>query len=161
MMPSATVDEALRALVSDALRKELPAQLREVLPALLREVLLALSKEHRVEHVGGVARVSAIEGDLLTVKQVAAFLDVSEPTVRRWINKGDLPANHVGPRHLLRVRRADLEKFLRSDRQQAPGVQAADVDAEAAKIVAYTRSRPRKNERAPRTRPAAPHQTGE
>lgn len=153
VMPSGTIDEAFRAAVHEALRLALPAVLHEVLPAVFRELL--------VDQASGEVRDPVTDGDLLTVEKVAAILDVSKPTVRRWIQTGVLPACYVGPRRLVRVQRADVERFLISGRQHAQSAPASDLDAEAAKIVACARPRPRKNERAPRTRPAAPHQTGE
>ena len=47
-------------------------------------------------------------GTWVTVDEVAEALGVHRRTVRRWIERGDLPAHRVGPR-LLRVRVEDLE----------------------------------------------------
>ena len=52
---------------------------------------------------------------LLTVKQVAAYFQVSERTVRRWMASGLLKAVKVGPRQV-RIRRAELERVQRSVR---------------------------------------------
>ncbi|UQA63240.1 helix-turn-helix domain-containing protein [Polyangium aurulentum] len=144
-----TLDEALRAAVRDVIREELPALLEEVL------------KKHRVEQHNNEARPAVTEDKLLNVEEVAARLGMSKPTVRRWIQKGELTASYVGPRRLLRVRQTDVEAFLNSSRQKAPSAPPSDLDAEAATIVACARSRPRKNERAPRTRPGHPSHAGE
>ncbi len=48
---------------------------------------------------------------LLTVKEVAARLQVSPEQVRRLIRAGDLPSVDLGPR-TVRIRPADLEDFL-------------------------------------------------
>lgn len=55
--------------------------------------------------------------DLMTVEQVAAYLQVHRMTVYRYIRTGRLPAARVG--RVYRIRRADLEAFL--DRQRVPG----------------------------------------
>jgi excisionase family DNA binding protein len=78
MTGPATLDEALRAVMRDILREELPALLEKVL------------KKHRVEQHNNEARSAATEDKLLSVDEVAARLGVSKPTVRRWIQKGEL-----------------------------------------------------------------------
>ena len=126
-----TLDEAIRALVGEALREQLPVALREVLPGLLREALAGQAYDDASP---------AVESDLLTVGQVATHLNVAEQTVRRWITNGELNAARVGPRKLVRVRRSDLEMFLKTVRQKVDRA-SRDVDAQAAKIVARTRGR--------------------
>lgn len=49
--------------------------------------------------------------DVLTVKQAAALLQVTERTIRNYIESGLLPALRMGPR-LIRIRRADLERLF-------------------------------------------------
>ncbi len=57
----------------------------------------------------------ANEGDkLLTVKEVAEELRVSERRVTRWIQKGELPALHLGKDY--RIYRSDLDKFIQEKR---------------------------------------------
>jgi excisionase family DNA binding protein len=51
--------------------------------------------------------------DLITLKEAAQLLRVSEVTVRRWLKQGRLRAYHVGPR-AVRLRRADIERALHS-----------------------------------------------
>jgi len=46
----------------------------------------------------------------LTVKQVAAYLQLHKLTVYRYIRDGQLPASRVGKAY--RIRRADLDAFL-------------------------------------------------
>lgn len=48
--------------------------------------------------------------DLLTVKEVAEILRVSQPTVLRMIDDGELPAIRV--RTQWRIRRVDLDDYL-------------------------------------------------
>ena len=50
------------------------------------------------------------EGRLITLEEVADRLQVSIPTVRRWIKGGRLPATKPGGTY--RVRAGDLEDFL-------------------------------------------------
>lgn len=55
-----------------------------------------------------------MEEELLTTKEIAGFLKVSEATVYRLAKRGDLPAIKVGKacRSFKRFRRSDLEAFL-------------------------------------------------
>ncbi len=48
--------------------------------------------------------------DLLTVKEVAERLRVSQPTILRMIDDGELPAIRV--RNQWRIRRSDLDDYL-------------------------------------------------
>ncbi|OLC08841.1 MAG: hypothetical protein AUH41_07175 [Gemmatimonadetes bacterium 13_1_40CM_66_11] len=50
--------------------------------------------------------------DLLDIKEAAAFLRVSETSLRRWTNAGRLRCFRIGGRRERRFRRADLEAFL-------------------------------------------------
>jgi transcriptional repressor of dcmA and dcmR len=59
--------------------------------------------------------------ELLDIKEAAAFLRVSQTSLRRWTNAGLLPCVRIGGRRERRFRRADLEAFiaLADDRSQA------------------------------------------
>jgi len=48
--------------------------------------------------------------DLLTVKEVAEILRVSQPTILRMIDDGELRAIRV--RNQWRIRRSDLDEYL-------------------------------------------------
>ena len=50
--------------------------------------------------------------DLLTIKQAARLLNVSEVSLRRWTNAGQLPCLRVGTHRARRFRRADLMSFM-------------------------------------------------
>jgi excisionase family DNA binding protein len=50
--------------------------------------------------------------ELLDIAQAAAFLNVSEASLRRWTNSGRLPCLRVGQRRERRFRRGDLLGFL-------------------------------------------------
>jgi len=47
---------------------------------------------------------------LLTTKEGAKRANVSFPTFRRWIDRGELPVVRIG--HILRVKEEDLERFI-------------------------------------------------
>lgn len=74
----------------------------------------------------------------LTVRELSALRNIPQPTIRRWIASGLLPATKVGPRKIL-IAAADFDRLCR-DRQ--PGRSAWDspwlsgADDEAARAVA-------------------------
>jgi excisionase family DNA binding protein len=53
---------------------------------------------------------------LLTTREVARYLHVVPITIYRMIDRGDLPAIKVG--HVWRIRRQDLEDYLRRSASQ-------------------------------------------
>jgi excisionase family DNA binding protein len=57
---------------------------------------------------------STIPG-FLTVKQAAEILDRDESLVRRYIRKGDLPAESLGWAYV--IRESELKKFSKKDRR--------------------------------------------
>ncbi|MGI8549330.1 MAG: helix-turn-helix domain-containing protein [Dehalococcoidia bacterium] len=52
-----------------------------------------------------------IPGEYLTVAEAAKLLKVSQSTVWRWINRGEVPAYRVGQRRI-RLRRDELAKII-------------------------------------------------
>jgi excisionase family DNA binding protein len=50
--------------------------------------------------------------DLLDIKQAARYLQVSETSLRRWTNSGQLACLRVGRKRERRFRRADLLAFM-------------------------------------------------
>jgi len=63
-----------------------------------------------------------MEDPFLTVAEVAEVLKLNPETVRNWINRGELPAIHVGPR--IRVKRSDFNRLIEqgySDKPSATG----------------------------------------
>ncbi len=50
--------------------------------------------------------------DILTIQEVAKVLKVSDRTVYRWIDSGDLKAAKIG-RKTYRVFESDLRKFVK------------------------------------------------
>ncbi len=57
---------------------------------------------------------------LLNIKEAAAFLNVSEMTIRRWTNSGRLKCFRVGGKKERRFRIGDLQEMLRSDMDEIP-----------------------------------------
>lgn len=53
---------------------------------------------------------------LLTVRDVAAAMKVSQKTVRRLIKRGDLVAYKLGERGQIRVNEHELERYIESQR---------------------------------------------
>jgi excisionase family DNA binding protein len=49
---------------------------------------------------------------LLTTREAAAFLKVSEASIRRWTDSGLLPAHRLGRRRARRLREGDLKAFM-------------------------------------------------
>jgi len=58
---------------------------------------------------------------LLTLREVADALQVSERTIRRLVNRGDLAGFKVGDRGQVRVKSEDLEAYLERQRVHATG----------------------------------------
>lgn len=58
---------------------------------------------------------------LLTLREVADALQVSERTIRRLVNRGDLVGFKVGDRGQVRVKSEDLEAYLERQRVQVNG----------------------------------------
>ena len=50
------------------------------------------------------------EGQMLTISDIAEILNVSEKTIRRHIQSGQLKSNKIGGVH--RISKADLDMFL-------------------------------------------------
>jgi excisionase family DNA binding protein len=72
------------------------------------------------------------EPELLDIAQAAALLQVSEASLRRWTNGGQLPCLRVGGRRERRFRRADLMAFLEGHQTHRPashvcGLYTSDV----------------------------------
>jgi transcriptional repressor of dcmA and dcmR len=58
---------------------------------------------------------------LLTTREAATFLKVSEASIRRWTDSGLLPAHRVGRRRARRVREEDLRTFMEAGPTQGAG----------------------------------------
>lgn len=66
-----------------------------------------MTKYHKVIY-------SELMNEYQSTKQIAKLLGVKTFTIRRWIDKGLLPAYKIGKE--LRIKRTDLDKFI-SDRR--------------------------------------------
>jgi excisionase family DNA binding protein len=62
----------------------------------------------------------------LTVREVAALLKVTDPTVRRWVWAGKLPATRIG--RVQRIKPSDVERLPQAGR---PGSAAGLLEAAA------------------------------
>jgi transcriptional repressor of dcmA and dcmR len=62
--------------------------------------------------INGPGPVGGDEDDLWDIKRAARFLRVSETSLRRWTNAGQLACLRVGRKRERRFRRADLLAFL-------------------------------------------------
>jgi excisionase family DNA binding protein len=58
---------------------------------------------------------------LLTTREAAAFLKVSEASIRRWTDSGLLPAHRVGRRRARRLREDDLRMFMEAGPDPSTG----------------------------------------
>ena len=67
--------------------------------------------------------------ELLTIKQAAKLLKVSETSLRRWTNAGELVSFRIGKRKERRFRRADLLAFLHKGSQSTHATDGEVYDA--------------------------------
>jgi excisionase family DNA binding protein len=62
------------------------------------------------------------ESAVLTVREVARYLNIHVNTVRRWSDLGILEAHRIGPRRDRRFRREEVLAFLpKEGRDKVPG----------------------------------------
>ena len=71
--------------------------------------------------------------DLLNIKEAAALLKVSEASLRRWTNAGQLACLRLGAKRERRFRREDLMAFL--ENRDAGATPAAPATARPAEVV--------------------------
>ncbi|MQY25666.1 helix-turn-helix domain-containing protein [Nocardia aurantia] len=94
----------------------------------------------------------------LTSQQAADLLGVSRPTIKRWIEKGELPAELVGKRYH-RLRLDDVLRYREARRRQqyeALAASAVDIDADGDPADVLARLRAVRQATARRGRPAGP-----
>ena len=72
-------------------------------------------------------------GRLLTTREAATFLKVSQASIRRWTDSGLLPASRVGRRRARRLREEDLRSFLEAGPRQ--NVAAADANPASTMVI--------------------------
>ena len=75
------------------------------------------------------------DGDLLTIKQASAVLQVSEASLRRWTESGRLPCLRVGGRRERRFRRVDLMACLESQGADAPDMLSGEPTAVGGEVL--------------------------
>jgi excisionase family DNA binding protein len=66
--------------------------------------------------------------EYLTPAQLAEELNVTDVTVRRWIDRGHLPAAKAGPRRWM-IRRSDVNRFLAAGPLEGSSPVASDAGA--------------------------------
>jgi len=54
---------------------------------------------------------------LLTVKEAAKFLNVSEISIRRWTDSGKLECYRIGEKGVRRFSKSQLDKYLEKHKQ--------------------------------------------
>lgn len=88
-------------------------------PSLILEAVEAMSAEQRTQLVEllGVAMPSPPAAELLTVREAATRANVSEKTIRRRIEDGELAPIRIGS--ALRVRASDLANLLAATLQNS------------------------------------------
>ena len=69
---------------------------------------------HRPKETGPAGR-PPLPPQLLSIGDVADTLQVSDKTVRRWIERGEMPIHRVGRQ--IRISAADLATFVRARRE--------------------------------------------
>lgn len=67
-------------------------------------------------HLEGMARKSATAA-FFTERSLAAYLAVSDRTIRNWIRRGELPSYKLGASR--RIDPADVENFLARHREES------------------------------------------
>ena len=72
--------------------------------------------------------------DLLTPKQVARALDVSESSIKRWCDKGVIPTQHTAGGHR-RIPMPGLIQFLRQSKYQLQHPEALGLPATSGQTV--------------------------
>jgi len=64
--------------------------------------------------------LTKVSHDLVTAGEAAELLNVHVNTIRRWSNQGILPTYRIGSRRDRRFRRAELNKFIRTNQRLLP-----------------------------------------
>ncbi len=67
--------------------------------------------------IGGMKRKPTSEPTFFTERTLAAYLAVSDRTIRNWIRRGELPSYKLGAAR--RIDPADVEAFLARHRDEA------------------------------------------
>jgi excisionase family DNA binding protein len=82
-----------------------------------------------------VTSLRSVDDAFLTVADIAGLLKLNQQTVRNWIERGELPAYHLGRR--IGVSRRDFEAFVEAGQRRvsprtasgsAPSIWDGDLD---------------------------------
>jgi excisionase family DNA binding protein len=94
-----------------------PLDLRSL--AYLELGLSAISVMHFADllDIGGMERKTTSAPSFFTERTLAAYLSVSDRTIRNWIRRGELPSYKLGAAR--RIDPADVEDFLACRRDEA------------------------------------------
>ena len=107
---SLSFEETLRQIVREVVREEMRTIMREELAAAL------------------VAPVGTSQADVspiyVTPKEAAEITNVSEKTIRRWVQHGGLHATEIG--RLIRIKRIDLDEFMARSGGASRSTKSAD-----------------------------------
>jgi excisionase family DNA binding protein len=68
---------------------------------------------------------SVSRDSFMTVAEVAGILRLNQQTVRNWIDRGELPAVHVGRR--VRIKRTDFDRLLDRGYTRVPASPATET----------------------------------
>jgi excisionase family DNA binding protein len=112
-MPGVALEDLLRQLLQDVVRVEVRVIVREELAAALHAPLPS-----------AVASTAPSQPSYLSPQQAAEVAGVSEKTLRRWLQRGDLPRCSLG--RLVRIERSDLERFLSGGGSSTPSKVTVD-----------------------------------
>ncbi|MDR5695686.1 MAG: helix-turn-helix domain-containing protein [Armatimonadota bacterium] len=77
--------------------------------------------------------------EIMTVEQVAAYLQLSKMTVYKFIREGKLPAAKIGKSY--RIRRSDVEAFLETAKQAQRGQVSFPLERHAVPVPSSTGSK--------------------
>jgi excisionase family DNA binding protein len=72
----------------------------------------------RFADIGGMKRSTAPTPTFFTERSLAAYLAVSDRTIRNWIRRGELPSYKLGASR--RIDPADVDAFLEVRREEGP-----------------------------------------
>lgn len=74
--------------------------------------------------------------ETMTVEQVAEMMQVTQPTVYRWVREGQLPATRIG--RTLRFSRGDVESMVSGDGDGQEVTRPLEAPSESGLILMLT-----------------------
>jgi len=110
--------------------------LEESVRAVVREELKRVLREELRLAIEQLRAAPNAESEFLSVKEAAQLTRVSEATVRDWMTRG---LRRYGQGHVVRIRRAELLRFLSASTDSAG--KEIDIEEHAIAILGRTRGR--------------------